>query len=540
MSSDPGGAVYFIGGGRSDIQGVTPEVVGNKAFNLMRMDRAGLPVPPAFVIGTAACREFQRAGGRLPAGFADLLAANIRQLESVTGRTFGGRRRPLLVSVRSGAPVSMPGMMDSVLNVGLNDVAVMGLIRASGNPRLAWDSYRRLVESYANVVHGCPLAPFDAQVQPYLDPVLFPSLRDLDAVTLRLLALEALQIVRATPAASFPQDPMAQLMACVAAVFRSWDGARARTYRRMHGIDDAVGTAVTVQAMVFGNTGGTSGSGVGFTRDPASGCNELYLDFLFNAQGEDVVSGRRAVSDGARLQMLLPQLHARLQRVKSLLESEFKDLQDFEFTVQDGELFLLQTRDGKRTPWAALHVAADMVDEGLIDVTTALARLDALDLNCIERVYLDAADTAQPIATATPASMGVASGVVALDSDSARRLGDDGDRPVILVREEIATDDIDGMAIARGILTSRGGRTSHAAVVARQLDKVCLVGCAALRIEADARRCRIGDTVLREGEWLSLDGNEGRVFAGRLDPVRERPESLLLRVEAWRREGAVN
>jgi pyruvate,orthophosphate dikinase len=539
MSADPAGAVYFIGGGRSDTQGVTPEVVGNKAFNLMRMDRAGLPVPPAFVIGTAACREYQRAGGHLPAGFGDLLGANIRQLERATGRSFGGRRRPLLVSVRSGAPVSMPGMLDSVLNVGLNDVSVMGLVRASGNPRLAWDSYRRLVESYASVVHGCPLALFDAQVQRHLDPVLFPSPRELDAVTLRLLAQDALQLVRAMPAASFPQDPMAQLMACVAAVFRSWDGARARTYRRMHGIDDALGTAVTVQAMVLGNAGGTSGSGVGFTRDPASGRNELYLDFLFNAQGEDVVSGRRTVSDGGRLQSLLPQLHARLQRVKSLLEGEFGDLQDFEFTVQDGELFLLQTRDGKRTPWAALHVAVDMVDEGLIDVATALARLDALDLPAIERVYLDAADTAQAIAIATPASLGVASGVLALDSDSARRLSD-GDRPVILVREEIATDDIAGMAIARGILTGRGGRTSHAAVVARQLDKVCLVGCAALRIDAQARRCRIGDTVLREGEWLSLDGNEGRVFAGRLEPIRERPESLLRRIEAWRCDGAVD
>ena len=539
MSADPAGAVYFIGGGRSDPQGVTPEVVGGKAFNLMRMDRAGLPVPPAFVIGTAACREYQRAGGHLPAGFSDLMGANIRQLESATGRSFGGRRRPLLVSVRSGAPVSMPGMLDSVLNVGLNDVSVMGLVRASGNPRLAWDSYRRLVESYASVVHGCPLAPFDAQVQRHLDPVLFPSPRELDAVTLRLLALDALQLVRAMPAASFPQDPMAQLGACVAAVFRSWDGARARTYRRMHGIDDALGTAVTVQAMVFGNAGGTSGSGVGFTRDPASGRNELYLDFLFNAQGEDVVSGRRTVSDGGRLQSLLPHLHARLQRVKSLLEGEFGDLQDFEFTVQDGELFLLQTRNGKRTPWAALHVAVDMVDEGLIDVSTALARLDALDLPAIERIYLDAADTAQAIATATPASIGVASGLLALDSDSARRLCD-GNKPVILVREEIATDDIAGMAIACGILTGRGGRTSHAAVVARQLDKVCLVGCAALRIDANARRCRIGDTVLREGEWLSLDGNEGRVFAGRLETIRERPESLLRRIEAWHRDGTAN
>jgi pyruvate, orthophosphate dikinase len=538
MSDERTRKVYFIGGGRSDAHGVTPQLVGSKAFNLMRMDAAGLRVPVAFVIGTETCREVLRAGGELPADCDELLAASIRWLENTTGRTFGGHRGPLLVSVRSGAPVSMPGMMDTVLNVGLNDATVSGLIRATGNPRLAWDSYRRLVESYASVVHGSPLAPFEELAQRHLDSQLFPSARELDTVTLRLLAREALELVHSLTGVSFPQDPLVQLRNCVGAVFRSWDSSRARTWRCLHGIDDSLGTAVMVQAMVFGNSGGSSGSGVGFTRDPASGENTLYLDFMFNAQGEDVVSGRRKVSDGTRLQTLLPQLHARLQRVKSKLESEFRDLQDFEFTVQDGELFLLQTRDASRAPWAALRVAVEMVDEGLIEVPTALARLAALDLAAVARVSLEAPAGLHALATAIPASIGAVSGVIATDSDAARRLCDAG-QPVILVREDTATEDIEGMALSCGILTSRGGRTSHAAVVARQLDKVCLVGCSALTIDAAAGRCRFGDTVLREGDWLSLDGNRGLVFAGQHAVVRERPEMLLQRVQAWRQEHEV-
>ncbi len=527
--------VVFIGGGRSDTRGVTPRTVGAKAYNLMRMDGAGLPVPPAFVIGTGVCRRVLEAGGRLPDDLDELLAVNVRRLEEVTGRTFGSRRRPLLVSVRSGAPVSMPGMMESVLNVGLNDVTVHGLLRVTGNPRLAWDSYRRLVESYAGVVHGRAGAGFDALAERYLEPGLFASTRDLDAPALRRLARDALEHANGLHGAGFPQDPMAQLRACTAAVFRSWRAEKAATYRRMHGIDDALGTAVVVQAMVFGNGGGTSGSGVGFTRDPASGVNELYLDFLFNAQGEDVVSGRREVTDAGRLEALLPDVHARLARVKRLLESEFGDLQDFEFTVQDGELWLLQTRSGKRTPWAALHVALDLVDEGLIDVPTALERLAPLDLDALERVSLAAGADVPELASATPASMGVVSGRIALDSERAAALAAAGD-PVVLVREEMATEDIAGMAAARGILTARGGRTSHAAVVARQLDKVCLVGCAALQVDPLARRCRIGDAALGEGDWLSLDGNRGRVLRGRLEVTRERPVAALARVADWQRD----
>jgi pyruvate,orthophosphate dikinase len=535
MSPASNPVVLFVGDQQAGAAGVTPASVGAKGYNLMRMHDAGLPVPPAFVVSTEICRQFLAGGERLPAALTDVLAASIRRLENTTGRSFGGRRNPLLISVRSGAPVSMPGMMESILNVGLNDLTVNGLIRLSGNPHLAWDCYRRLVESYAGVVHGCSMQSFDALAQPYLDPVLLPSVRDLDTLSLRALLRDAMDRLQDVTGKPFPQDPMEQLGRCLAAVFRSWNSPRAVAYRRMNGIDDDLGTAVTVQAMVFGNAGGTSGSGVGFTRDPATGGNDLYLDFLFNAQGEDVVSGRRKVSDDGHLRTLLPGVHAELRRMKALLESEFRDLQDFEFTVQAGELFLLQTRSGKRTPWAALKVAVDMVEEGLIDVPTALERLRDLDLTSIESQSLATAEQAEAIACATPASIGVASGMVALDSDAACRLARGGE-PVILVREDIDTDDVQGMAAARGVLTAHGGRTSHAAVVARQMNKVCLVGCGELGVEAARRHCRIGGVGVHEGEWISLDANSGHVYAGRMQVLHERPTAWLDQVEAWRRE----
>lgn len=532
-------SVFFIGGGKFESSDVFPERVGFKAYNLMRMDRVGLPVPPAFVLGTEFCRDFFDNGCRLPEKFDELLAANIRRLENACNRTFGGRRRPLLVSVRSGAPVSMPGMLDSVLNVGLNDATAQGIIRMTGNPRLAWDSYRRFVELYASVVYGHRPRDYARLPRAYLQAPLFSTVNELDATSMRDLAMDNLEMVRAKEGRPFPQDPMQQLTEAVAAVFRSWQSPRAVEYRRLNGIDGDSGTAVTVQTMVFGNAGGTSGSGVGFTRDPATGENEIYLDFLFNAQGEDVVSGRRAVTDATGLADLLPNVFAKLKRVKSQLESEFKDLQDFEFTVQEGELYLLQTRAGKRTPWSALHIAVDMVNEGLIDPETALARLDALDLDAIQRVKLDLGDSSAALARATPASIGVATGKIALDSETAQKAARRGD-PVILVRDDMSTEDIGGLAVAEGMLTVNGGRTSHAAVVARQMGKVCLVGCAGLRIDNARRRCVLGGKECREGDFLSLDGNSGQVYAGRVDIEYERPEVALGQVNAWRRTAAVN
>jgi pyruvate,orthophosphate dikinase len=525
--------VFFVGGGHSEPQGIAPEVVGNKAWHLMRMDALGLPVPPAFVLPTSVCRDVLARDGRATDDFLDLLATHLRWLENTTGRIFGGSRRPLLVSVRSGAPVSMPGMLETVLNVGLNDTSVGGLIRMTGDPRLAWDSYRRLVEGYATVVRGERPDAWAELTGRHLDPPLFPTLRDLDAAALRELTREALGLLERHRAGGFPQDPIQQLADSVLAVFRSWRSPKAIEYRRIHGLDDGIGTAAIVQVMVFGNAGGTSGSGVGFTRDPATGQDELYLDFLFNAQGEDVVAGRQAVTDTARLALLLPDVVTRLRRLKEALEAELRDAQDFEFTVQNGELFLLQTRRAARTPWAALQIATDLVDEGLIDPATALERLAGIDLDALVRVRLASDPGREALASCTPASIGVAVGPIALDSRRAQAAAAAG-RPGILVRHDIATEDVAGMAAAAGVLTARGGRTSHAAVVARQLGVVCLVGCTALSIDLERRRCRIGDRELREGDELSLDGDAGRVFAGRLAVERERPRAALERVARWR------
>ncbi len=506
--------------------------MGGKGFGLLRLARLGLPVPPAFVLDTGYCRSYFENGHRLPKGFRETLARGIARLEEASGKQFGGARRPLLVAVRSGAPVSMPGMMDTILNVGLNDQTVQGLMRMTGNPRLAWDSYRRLLHGFAEVVLEARGDAFDHVVDAHIVADGVASDRELDTAALRQITHDYLELTQALGSHPFPQDPMDQLEAACEAVFRSWMSARAIEYRRLNGIDDGAGTAVTVQAMAFGNAGGASGAGVGFTRNPATGENALYIDFLFNAQGEDVVSGRHAVQDTARLPFVLPGVHADLNRIKSVLEREFRDMQDFEFTVESGQLYLLQVRRGKRTPWAALKIAADLVDEELIDEGEALERLEAIDLDHIERVRL-VGQVDAPLAVATPAGTGVAVGAIALDPMRAAELAAAG-TPVILVRADIDTADVAGFAAADGILTAAGGRTSHAAVVARQLGKVCLVGCAALSVDPASRCCRIGGRDFREGDALSLDGDRGHVYAGRMPVTRERPTALLERVAGWR------
>ena len=506
------------------------EDVGNKAWNLMRMAEAGLPVPPAFVLPTAWCRREQ------PDLLRQTLATGIARLQTATGLTFGGTRRPLLVSVRSGAAVSMPGMMETVLDVGLNADTVEGLIRMTGNPRLAWDSYRRLVQGYAEVVAHLQPAPFDALVAEALARAEADSERELDHRDLRALTHAMLELYRSLAGAAFPADPQDQLAAAAEAVFRSWDAPRAASYRRMNGISDEAGTAVTVQTMVFGNAGGASGSGVGFTRNPATGAKELYFDFQFNGQGEDVVAGRQKLGDSDRLRRALPGVWARLNEVSRTLEGLFGDAQDFEFTVQSGALYLLQARRAKRTDWAALMIAVDMVEEGSLTSYEALKRLGGMDLDAVVRTRFTPPVPAV-LAEARVAGMGVASGAIALDPAAVKRLTAAG-VPAILVRRDTDTSDIEGIALAAGILTGSGGRTSHAAVVARQLGKVCLVACPGLEIDLNARACRIGGTLLNEDDFLSLDGNTGAVHAGRLDPVTERPERALAAVAAWRRAAA--
>ena len=505
------------------------EEVGNKAWNLMRMAAAGLLVPAAFVLPTVWCRRVRAQSE--DSGFEGTLSSGIATLETATGLGFGSPRRPLLVSVRSGAAVSMPGMMETVLNIGMNSETVEGLIGCTGNPRLAWDCYRRLVQGYAAVVQGLPRGAFDELVAGALARAGVEAERELDYDNLRRLTSDFLDRFRELAGIPFPDDPREQLRRATVAVFRSWDAPKAVTYREANGIGHDGGTAATVQRMVFGNAGGSSGAGVAFTRNPATGAPELYLDFEFNAQGEDVVAGRLIAHGERRLRRTLPSVWAQLEEAGHKLEALFHDAQDFEFSLQSGMLYLLQSRSAKRTPWATLRIAVDQVDEGLISPSEALSRLAQVNLGSVVRTRL-ADPTIAPLAHALVAGIGVASGAIALDSETAIRMAH-AERPVILVRRETDAADISGMMSATGILTAAGSRTSHAAVVARQLGKVCLVGCPNLEIDLRQRFCRIGGKTMREGEFLSLDGNHGGVYAGKLEVVTERPERELARIEGW-------
>jgi len=504
------------------------QTVGNKAWNLMLLAQAGLPVPPGFVLPTTWCRA-----SRDPAMLRQALATGIARLEATTGLRFGAPRRPLLVSVRSGAAVSMPGMLETVLDIGLNAASVEGLVRMTGNPRLAWDCDRRLVQGYAEVVANLPPDPFDALLSAAVAAEQAASDRDLDYRALRRLATAMRARFAALAGVPFPADPLDQLAAAAEAVFRSWDAPKAVAWRRLNALDDTAGTAVTVQAMVFGNAGGTSGAGVGFTRDPATGARALYFDFCHNGQGEDVVAGRRTLTDREHLRDLMPETFRALQDVAARLEALFCDAQDFEFTVQDGQLYLLQTRRAQRTPLAALRMAVDMVAEGLISPDDALRRLDGIDLASLGHTRF-AAPLPAPLAQAVVAGAGVASGPLALDPAAVEGSAARG-TPAILVRPETVTADTAGLANAAGLLTAAGSRTAHAAVVARQLGKVCLVGCPDLEIDAARHTCRIGATDFAEGDPISLDGNTGAVYAGALPVVTERPEQELTAVAEWRR-----
>jgi pyruvate,orthophosphate dikinase len=526
--------VYLIGcGGDGAVQGqASAQTMGSKGWNLLRMAAMALPVPPAFVIGT---HHGTAPEGRARACGSELWRAGLHRLEGSTGLSLGDARRPLLLSVRSGAPVSMPGMMETLLDIGLCDATVGGLLRQTGNPRLVWDAYRRLVASYGEVVAGLPARRFDDATA-----ALFGARdeRELDFADLRALTQAFLGLYAEGAGRPFPQDPAAQLGGAVEAVFASWHSARACEYRRLNHIPDAIGTAVTVQCMVFGNAGGQSGAGVGFTRDPASGEPAPWVDFLFNAQGEDVVSGRRSANGHDELAAVLPEVWQALLHAAERLEQAFGDMQDFEFTVQEGRLFLLQSRTGKRTAQAAVRIALDLLDEGRISPELARERCAGLDRQELARRCVVAqGDGAQlpivPIGHAASASSGVAVGEIALDE--ARAVARHGAGvAVVLVRRDAETRDIAALDSACGLLTQRGARTSHAAVVARQLGKVCLVGCAELQIDEAARSITLGATTLQEGERLTLDGNEGRVYAGAARIETVYPEELLARLEALR------
>jgi len=509
--------------------------MGMKAFDLALMTRFGLPVPPAFVLGTLHCRRWYREPDRYKKGMAGLLEEQLRWLQSVTDLGLGDPRKPLLVSVRSGAPVSMPGMMDTLLNIGLCDATLHGLLRITGNPRLVRDSYCRLIRSFAEVVFGVSPQPFTAAIDALLIRERVDRYQELDYLSLAGLGQTFLQIFIDLTGQPFPQNPLVQLELAVQAVFASWNSPRAVEYRRLHGIPDDLFTAATVQRMVFGNAGGESGAGVGFTRDPDSGEKQLYFDFLFNSQGEDIVSGRATGSDAEMLFTALPEIRQELDSICAALEKEFRDAQEFEFTIQDGVLYLLQTRTAKRTHWAALRIAVEQAGEGLIERGEALARLEGLALDDIMRRRLSLEDQ-QPLCQGQPAGIGVAIGPLVLDMDAAGRFSSgDGQEAGVLVREEMSTADIAGMALSAGVLTARGNRTSHAAVVARQLGKPCVTGCNGLRIDFGRRVVLFGERSLSEGETITLDSNTGRVYAGAAEIVVDRPVQWLDEIRKWSR-----
>jgi pyruvate,orthophosphate dikinase len=494
------------------------DLLGGKGVGLAEMTRLGIPVPAGFTITTDACRAYMEAEGEFPTGLEDEVEAHIRALEEKTGKPFGDSEDPLLVSVRSGAAVSMPGMMDTILNLGLNDEAVEGLARTTGNPRFANDSYRRLIQMYGEVVDGIAGHRFEDALAKLKDGRNATQDVDLSADDLAELIETYKEIYREETGGEFPQDAREQLGRAVRAVFESWNTPRAQVYRRAHHIPDDLGTAVNVVQMVFGNKGDRSATGVAFTRDPSTGEHELYGEFLTDAQGEDVVAGIRTPEPLERMQQSLPEAFGQLVDTVRRLEEHYGDMQDIEFTIEDGELYLLQTRTAKRTAAAALKAAVDMVAEGVISKEDAVARIDAAQLDQLLHPMIDPKAEFEVVATGLNASPGAASGQVVFDADTAAERGENGDA-VILVRWETTPDDIHGMIAAKGILTAHGGMTSHAAVVARGMGKPCVAGCEALSVDLKKKRASLDGRQIAEGDVITIDGGTGRVIIGPVDLV---------------------
>ena len=526
--------VYFFGGGSAEGNGKMKETLGGKGAGLAEMTNAGLPVPPGFTIQTEACREYMRGqvGTELDKEMHEALA----HLEELQGQKLGAGDNPLLVSVRSGAKFSMPGMMDTILNLGLNDESVKALAARTQNPRFAYDSYRRLIQMFGNVVLDVPKAEFEhvfdgkkKQKKAKLDT-------DLDAKALQEVIAEYKKVVKKIAKIDFPQRPLEQLVMARDAVFRSWQNDRARHYRRMNNIDDMLGTAVNVQAMVFGNMGETSGTGVGFTRNPATGAREFYGEFLLNAQGEDVVSGVRTPQHITELEKVMPEVYNQLRDITSRMEQHYRDMQDFEFTIQDGRLYMLQTRNGKRTGLAAVKVAIDMVEEGLITKEEAVFRVEPNQLYDFLVPRLDEKGSKVEVLTrGLPASPGAAVGQIVFTADEAVAQHRKGKiKSIILVRAETTPEDIHGMEIAAGILTSRGGMTSHAAVVTRGMGKCCVAGAGEIAVDEKKKEMRVKGQTFKEGDWISLDGTTGRVIKGKLNTLDASPDDPnLVKYMAW-------
>jgi pyruvate,orthophosphate dikinase len=520
-------SIVLLGGTSTEQQSAT--AIGAKAANLARMAALGLPVPPAFVLPVKLCADLieKRAGAEEE--LRDGLKQGIAFLERATGKRFGDRRKPLLVSVRSGAARSMPGMLETVLNVGCTSAAVQGLVRMMGRPRLAWDCRRRFLERFAETVLGRDPAPLAARLAELVASEGVANDRELDSEALQRLAADEQAMLDGGN--GWLEDADAQLNAAAMAVFQSWMSERAQTYRRLQKLEYLEGTAVTVQAMVFGNGGLDSGAGVAFSRDPSTGAARPVIDLVLDAQGEDVVSGRRVPDTEEMIARALPNLKAEIGEVLQRLEPEFRDVQDVEFTVENGKLWVLQTRSAKRTPSAALRIAIDLVHEGLIGESEALAQIAELDLGSLAETLL--VSPGQPAASGIGASRGIAIGRAAFDSESVQRLAAAGNS-VILMRPDTSTADVAGFAAAAGIVTTIGARTAHAALVARQMGKPCIVGCSSLSIDASAGQAQIGDFTICAGDWITIDGDSGNLFRGRLETVTTRPEAELAEIARWR------
>src|SRR6476660_1938358 len=523
--------VYSFGQGRADGTAAMKDVLGGKGAGLAEMTTIGIPVPPGFTIASNLCLHYlesQQFPKRLQAQVENAL----QRLEASTGKHFGDGENPLLVSVRSGAAVSMPGMMETILNLGLNDVTVEGLTGQSGNPHFAWDSYRRFVQMYGSVVFELPRKAFEQILDEHKQRCRIEREIDLPVEEIQGIVRRFKEHIRAESGREFPTEPLDQLWGAIAAVFESWNTRRAIDYRKLHDIPDSMGTAVNIVAMVFGNLGDDSGTGVTFSRDPSTGEQRLYGEYLMNAQGEDVVSGSRTPQPIGTLKESLPHAYQELERVARTLERHFRDVQDMEFTIERGSLYMLQTRRGQRSGHAAVRIACEMVDEELISEEEAVARIPPHDLNQLLHPTIDPTSKLDLLTTGLPASPGAACGTIVFDADRAEKLGRAG-QAVILVRRETSPEDFHGMVMAKAVLTARGGMTSHAAVVARGMGKPCVAEAQELQVDERSGRLSVNGRQVAEGEWITVDGGSGKVFAGQAALIAPEMSGNFLRLMQW-------
>ena len=525
--------VYLFKEGNANMR----ELLGGKGANLAEMTNLGLPIPQGFTVTTEACTKYYEDGKTISQEIQDQIFAALKTLEEIQGKKFGDNSDPLLVSVRSGARASMPGMMDTILNLGLNDVAVEGFAAKTGNPRFAYDSYRRFIQMYSDVVMEVPKSYFEKIIDELKAEKGVHFDTELTTEDLKELVKRFKEVYKENMnGEEFPQDPSEQLMGAVKAVFRSWDNPRAIVYRRMNDIPGDWGTAVNVQAMVFGNMGETSGTGVAFTRNPSTGEKGIYGEYLINAQGEDVVAGVRTPQPISKLAEDLPECYKEFMELAHKLENHYRDMQDMEFTIQEGKLYFLQTRNGKRTAPAAIQIACDLVDEGMIDEKEAVLRIDAKSLDQLLHPTFDkdSLKAGEDIGQALPASPGAAAGKVVFTAEEAKELGKGGKgERVVLVRLETTPEDIEGMVAAQGILTVRGGMTSHAAVVARGMGTCCVSGCGEIKINEEAKQFELGGYTFHEGDYISLDGTTGKIYKGDIKTVEASVSGNFGRIMAW-------